>query len=172
MVMARPFVNLPSLPTDFARWKMCSLMIGSPAALVAVGLLTGCTPDSPWPAEATTAFEPAPAAAAEPATAVGSALSDRLGEAARLDVRRQKAIGAWTFQCGRPVTPTGEPVDYAVTALRDRAEAGLIDDNACALVQRTDAGYVVRELSVGDTDAPFVDWPARHGIPAAIIETD
>ena len=72
--------------------------------------------------------------------------------------------------------PTGSlrrpPINYQATALHAQASEGLIDDNACVPLQRADGGFVVREFSVGDTDAPFVDWPAPHGLPDAILGGD
>ncbi len=111
----------------------------------------------------------APPASESADAALGIELSKRLGVAARLPVRREKTLGAWTFTCGRPVTAAGAPIDYASTTLHAQAAEGPVEDQACALLEKTNAGYLVRELSVGDTDAPFVDWPPRYGIPEEII---
>lgn len=102
--------------------------------------------------------------------ALETELSKRLGVPAKLEGEHEKQIGLWTFVCGRPVQANGAPMDYAMTNLRDQAAEGMVDDNACALIERLGSGVSVRELSVGDTDAPFVDWPARHGAPAAILD--
>lgn len=102
--------------------------------------------------------------------ALDTELSKRLGVPAKLQSEHEKQIGPWTFVCGRPVQANGAPIDYATTKLRDQAAEGMVDDNACALIERMGAGASVRELSVGDTDAPFVDWPARYGAPAAILD--
>lgn len=102
--------------------------------------------------------------------ALETELSKRLGVPAKLQGEHEKQIGPWTFVCGRPVQANGAPIDYATTKLRDQAAEGMVDDNACALIERMGAGASVRELSVGDTDAPFVDWPARYGAPAAILD--
>ena len=141
------------------------------AIIATLGPTVACDPVEPTPITSSAAASTAPASADLDA-ALRSALSERLGVNTRLVVRREKMLGAWTFACGKPVTSAGDPVDYTSTTLRDQAAAGLVDDHACTLVERTDAGYVVRELSVGDTDAPFIDWPARHGIPDSIIAAE
>lgn len=133
-------------------------------------LLAACSPSGP-PAD-TIAPTPPEESASTPEQAVDAALTQRLGPDARLEVRRRNTLGNWVFECGKPVTAAGTPMDYRATTLREQAAEGLVDDNACVLVERVDQKYIVRELSVGDTDAPFVDWPQRHGLPDAILGDD
>lgn len=146
-------------------------LVAKSIGLAAVAGLAACQPGL-----APSAPRPPPVTAgssfADRASAIGASLSERLAAPARLDVQHERSSGAWTFACGRLVTPAGGPVDYAATTLARQAQEGILEDRACALVERTEAGYEVRELSVGDTDAPFVDWPRRHGIADEIISTD
>lgn len=133
-------------------------------------LMAACSPNGP-PAD-TVAPTPLEESASAPDQAVDAALTRRLGLDTRLDVRRRNALGNWVFECGKPVTAAGAPMDYRATSLREQAAEGLVDDNACALLEQVDQKYIVRELSVGDTDAPFVDWPQRYGLPDAILGDD
>jgi hypothetical protein len=142
------------------------------AALAVFGVAIGCHSNGPATIPPPAATESTPRAAADLASALHAALGERLGVETELVVRGECRIDAWTFLCGRPVTPTGSRIDFATTKLRTSADEGIVDYNACALLEQTAAGYVVWELAVGDTDAPFVDWPARHGIPASIISIE
>ena len=149
--------------------------IGKRAAPIVMALLVlqGCEPRSGGDATAATVpAAPPPASMQSVDTALDVALSERLGVAAKLQGAHERQIGPWTFVCGRPVQASGAPMDYATTTLRDQAAEGMVDDQACALIERTGAGASVRELSVGDTDAPFVDWPDRHDLPTTILDID
>lgn len=141
--------------------------------VVALLVLQGCKSWSDGDGTAATAPAAQPPASMQSVdAALDAALSERLGVAAKFQGAHERQIGAWTFVCGRPVQASGAPMDYATTTLRDQAADGMVDDQACALIERTGAGASVRELSVGDTDAPFVDWPDRHGVPATILDID
>lgn len=140
--------------------------------LALVAPTSGCRPGAVPSAGSKPPPEAEQRAFADPGAAVRDGLSRRLGVTAALDVQGERTLGAWTFACGRPVTPNGAPINYRLTTLRPEAEDGIVEEQACVLVERTAAGYTVRELSVGATDAPFVDWPARHAIPGSIIDID
>lgn len=149
--------------------------LGATSSLVALtipvlALTIACTPND-RPSD-TAAAPPPEASSTDPDQAVDAALTQRLGLDARLAVRRRNALENWIFECGKPVSPGGAPVDYRATTLHEQAVEGIVDDNACVLVEQVDHEYIVRELSVGDTDAPFVDWPQRHGLPDAILGED
>jgi hypothetical protein len=109
---------------------------------------------------------------ADQALVLRQALSERLGVDSVLQVDREKHLGSWTFVCGAPRTASDDPIDYTQTTLRMRAVEGMVDDRACALLQRTGSGLVVRELSVGDTDMGFIEWPPRYGISDDILAPD
>ena len=100
---------------------------------------------------------------------VDQALTQRLGLPARLAIERKKREGDWIFLCGKPQMPDGTGLDYSRTTLRGRQEAGTLDDYACALLNQRNNDVALKELTVGDTDAPFVDWPGRYGIPGSIL---
>lgn len=157
-------------------WAYAMSASRGPAIMLAALLIQGCqtaaapAAKAPPPAPAATAQPPAAVAAAPDApAALALALRERLGVAARLKVSGERSEGAWTFVCGRPVGPDGKAIDYARTSLRDQAAQGMAEDQACALLEHTPAGVLVQELAVGATDAPFVDWPERYGIPASIL---
>ena len=138
-----------------------------------VASLGACTeasrPARPPSPESVAADKPAAVVATDEATALRGALTDRLGLDSVLLVDRERSVDAWTFVCGRPSTPSGDPIDYTRTSLAHRAAEGMVDDRACALLQRIPDGVVVRELAVGDTDMGFVEWPARYGISEDIL---
>ncbi len=77
----------------------------------------------------------------------------------------------WVYLSGLPLTLEGRPIDYRFTPLAEDFAEGFIDDNFVALVRYAadgSAGWQVVELSIGTTDAPFVDWLERYGLPAEL----
>jgi hypothetical protein len=104
------------------------------------------------------------------AEAVSAALERALGTRATLQVDRERTDGSWSLLCGQPRTPEGGSIDYARTTLREEAAEGILEDRACVLVETTDAGPVVRELSVGGTDMEFLDWQEQYGLPRNLFE--
>jgi len=69
----------------------------------------------------------------------------------------------------QPQEPSGAPFDYSRSALADEAAAGLVDDSFCALFQHEPEGPILREFSVGTTDAPVFDWMERYDLPAELF---
>jgi hypothetical protein len=131
------------------------------ALLLMLSQLAGCSglPDSE-------------AVASTPEAAVQRAVSQSLEVAVSLAIDTLNLHGDWAFLAGRPLTPEGSPIDYSKTPYAKDVAEGFFDDNFVALVRRTHAGvggWEVVELSVGATDAPFVDWPDRHGLPRVLI---
>lgn len=112
------------------------------------------------------------AVASTPEAAVRRAVAQSLGMAVSLAVDTSNLHGDWAFLAGRPLTPEGSPIDYSKTPYAKDVAEGYFDDNFVALVRRTDAGvggWEIVELSIGATDAPFVDWPDKHGLPRALV---
>ena len=103
-----------------------------------------------------------------PQQAVQQAIAARLGIAVMLDVETARSHQDWMFLAGRPLTEDGRPIDYTRTSFAQDVAEGAFDDSFSALVRRdarADGGWGVVELSLGATDAPFVGWFERHGLP-------
>lgn len=107
-----------------------------------------------------------------PQAAIEDAIAGELGMPVSLEVETFRQDGDWAFVAGRPLSADRTPIDYSATPYAQDLAEGYFDDNFVALVRRAanaDTGWSLIELSVGATDAPFVDWPERHGLPRALV---
>jgi hypothetical protein len=107
-----------------------------------------------------------------PESAIREAIARELGMAVSLEVETFREHAGWAFVAGRPLTADRAPIDYARTPYARDVEEGYFDDSFAALARRAggrDTGWSVVELSLGATDAPFVDWPDRHGLPRTLV---
>lgn len=117
---------------------------------------------------ARTGPEPTRVGASTPRLAVQQAIASRLGMPVTLEVQTARLHGDWKFLAGRPLTPDGRPINYSRTLFAQDLVEGLFDDQFSALVRRdaqAGGGWQVVELSIGATDAPFIDWFERYGLP-------
>ena len=124
-----------------------------------LSLATGCVLSVP---------EPPGGGAPTPRLAVQEAIAAKLGMPEMLDVEMARPHEDWMFLAGRPLTAEGRPIDYTRTPYAQDLAEGFFDDNFSALVRRrvqAAGGWDVVELSLGATDAPFIDWFERHGLP-------
>ena len=134
----------------------------SSTATLVLGLVvfvTGCSTLGPPPDEK---------GAPTPQQAVQQAVASRLGIAVMLEVETARSHQDWVFLAGRPLTHDGRPIDYTRTSFAQDVAEGVFDDSFSALVRRearADGEWVVVELSLGATDAPFVGWFERYGLP-------
>ena len=129
------------------------------AATVLLFLITGC---------AMRGSDTVGGGAATPRLAVQEAIASRLGMPVMLDVQLARRHQDWMFLAGRPLSADGRPIDYTRTPYAQDLAEGVFDDNFSALVRRhgqDGRGWQVVELSLGATDAPFIDWLERHGLP-------
>ena len=109
-----------------------------------------------------------------PESAIQEAIAEELGMPVALRVETYNHQGDWAFVTGQPLTLDREPIDYTKTPYAKDLAEGYFDDNFVALVRSEKAeggGWVVVELSIGATDAPFVDWTERHRLPGALIKS-
>ena len=136
-------------------------MVIALAASVLLAVVAGCARTGP---ESTTV------GASTPRLAVQQAMASRLDRPVTLDVRTARSHEDWMFLAGRPLTGDGRPIDYRRTSFAQDLAEGVFDDNFSTLV-RHDAqagrGWQVVELSIGATDAPFIDWFERFRGQAA-----
>lgn len=129
------------------------------AVPVALAVIAACARPGP---------EPIRVGAPTPRQAVQQAIASRLGMPVTLEVETAGSHEDWRFLAGRPLTPDGRPIDYARTPLAPDLAESLLDDQFSALVRRdgeAGRGWQVVELSIGATDAPFIDWFERYGLP-------
>ena len=92
--------------------------------------------------------------------------------AARRDLQARGELG---LSRGLPLTAEGRRIDYRRTPYADTVVDGAFDDNFVALVRRSSAeieGWWLVELSIGATDAPFIDWQERYQLPPALVSPD
>ena len=128
-----------------------------------IALLIGCSP--------TTDSVPVVAVGAStPLEAISPAVEKILGMPVQLNIHELRNNNEWTFLTATPLTADGKAIDYSSTIYAEDIREGYFDDWLCALVQKSDGGkwYVVA-LDIGATDAPFVDWPDRYGVPKALV---
>ncbi len=96
-------------------------------------------------------------------------LAEELGRPVSIAIDQTNSVEQWQFQCGRPLEVDGSPFDYETSRLADLAAEQLIDDYFCALFQRTDRGFQLRELAVATTDSPVIDWLESYDLPAELF---
>jgi hypothetical protein len=136
---------------------------------MALLLMAGCSGPEPPLSEGERAVAADPGVRSTVEDLLGAALSERLGVAASARIDRFADSNGWILTCGQPLGPAGEAIDYSRTTLREQQAAGMVDDQFCALLQEVATGVQILELSVGDTDAPFMDWPGKHGVPESLL---
>lgn len=108
---------------------------------------------------------------ATPELAARAAISARLEMPVSLKIEVSSRHPGWAFLAGQPLTTRGLPIDYSHTRYAKDLAEGFFDDNFAALLQQSDTvgTWSTAELSLGATDAPFVAWPARYGLPMSLV---
>ena len=108
-----------------------------------------------------------------PLESVRPAAEQAIGVPLRLEIHDLRSDRQWAFVTATPRTMAGQPIDYANTPFADAVAAGEFDDWLCALVRKAPNGkWRLVTLVIGATDAPFVDWPERYGVPKALVLPD
>lgn len=74
--------------------------------------------------------------------------------------------GDWGWVVARP-----QNVDWTQTKYESAFTNGVFDESGAtyALLHRDNGVWTIREMAIGPTDVAYVDWPARHGAPAALF---
>ena len=70
-----------------------------------------------------------------------------------------KAYRNWAFFSGDSVDQKGKPL----------VAKGWISSDTCALWLRTASGWVLVDSSAGHSDAFFVIWPEKYGVPHELL---
>lgn len=97
------------------------------------------------------------------------AVEYELGQAVVIDVDELRSDDQWAFVTAVSLTADRTPIDYSRTKFADDVSDGVFDDWLCALLENDGGRWKLVALEIGATDAPFVDWPERYGVPKAIV---
>lgn len=96
-------------------------------------------------------------------------VAEQLGKPVRFLVHALNRQGDWAFLHAAMQDRAGRPVDYAGTPLAEDAEHGLRSKDYAALLRRERGGWRVVAHAIGPTDVVWLDWPARHRAPPAVL---
>ena len=109
-----------------------------------------------------------------PADAVIAGIQAELEMEIRLKIETQRQNHQWAFLTGIPLSTTGNYIDYSQTKFASDVREGYFDDGFAALTQKNQksGNWKLVTLSLGATDAPFVDWPEQYGVPKSLIYSD
>ena len=80
--------------------------------------------------------------------------------------------GHWAFLSAVPVTQSAAEIDYSKTKFAEQFAQGMFDNVLLALLLKTEGSeekWEIIEFSIGSTDAAFVDWPEKYGVPKPIV---
>jgi hypothetical protein len=97
------------------------------------------------------------------------AVESELGQAVVIDIDELRSDDQWAFVTAVSLTVDRTPIDYSRTKFADDVTDGVFDDWLCALLANDEGRWKMVALEIGATDAPFVDWPERYGVPRAIV---
>ena len=106
-----------------------------------------------------------------PNDAVITAIQTELGMEVMLKVENLRKNNQWAFLTGIPLSKTGERIDYNKTRFAADIREGYFDDGFVALTKKDikSGNWTLIELSLGATDAPFIDWPEQYRVPKNLI---
>lgn len=140
-------------------------------ALILVLALVGCTP--PEPAAPTPPAPPpsAEAMSADLVAALAPVISAEIGQPVTLEPGQVRVMNEWAFVVAQPTLPDGAAIDWATTALAERAAEGVLDSNGqtYALLKHENGAWRVLEHAIGPTDVAWIGWAEAHGAPEAIF---
>ncbi len=117
---------------------------------------------------------PTPVAAQHPTPldAVRAGIERQLNREVTLQIDTYRQDGEWAYVTGRPLTEQGARIDYTDTVYAQDIREGYFDDGFVALARKPRPevdDWTLEALSLGATDAPFVDWPKQFGVPRDLI---
>ena len=144
--------------------------------IVLVGGLfaAACTP----PAQPAQQEEPASAASAETSTravveALTAVAAAEIGTPVSLEVTTANLTDDWAYVVAGSRNADGSAIDWMTTNLASRYENGVMDESGAihALLRKQNGAWVVVEHVIAPTDVAWLDWAARHSVPAGVIDT-
>ena len=88
-----------------------------------------------------------------------------------LSIETLRQDNQWAFLAGIPLSSTGDRIDYSKTRFKNDIREGYFDDGFVALAKKNNesGNWAVATLSLGATDAPFIDWPEQYQVPKKLI---
>lgn len=135
-----------------------------------LGILIGCSPAANAPEP------PAPAAqsatAQSPVDALEPVIEAEVGIPLALRATTINVVEGWAYVEAQPKNPDGSDIDWATTSLASRYENGAMDTGGSvhALLRNDNGSWTLLEHVIAPTDVAWLDWAARHGAPASIVE--
>lgn len=75
----------------------------------------------------------------------------------------------WAFMAGNPQRKDGKAIDYRGTRYQEAVQAGMFDDNICALLKKEAGGWKVIRYVLGATDVAWDGWDREFGVPAELF---
>ncbi|MFK7765209.1 MAG: hypothetical protein AB8B62_18235 [Roseobacter sp.] len=94
---------------------------------------------------------------------VAQAIEDTLQQEVVVTFDFEQNVDAWGFVCGTVAKPDGTAIATGGSALES--------SDFCALLDFSGTPNV-RELDIGSTDMPAVDWMETHDLPKALFNED
>jgi len=129
-------------------------------------VLIGCAQTEKEPSAASSGW-------ASPVEAVRPAVEQVIGMPVTFEINALRRNEEWAYLIAVPRTESGAAIDYTDTAFAEDVREGYFDDWLCALVRKGSYGkWHLVAMSIGATDAPFMDWPERYGVPRQLVIPD
>ena len=146
------------------------------AVCIAIVLLaSACTPPATTPeTPAAPADTPSPDATTEALLGVLTPLvSAEVGKPVNLITTTVNVTDQWSYVVAQPRNADGSEIDWTTTNLASRYENGAMDTGGSvhALLKNENGVWTVLEYVLAPTDVAWLDWAARHGAPASVVET-
>jgi len=91
------------------------------------------------------------------------------GQKVEFIVSKITVARGWAFVYGQPRKQGGGFLDLAKSDFAEANREGLYDDNVSGLLRFTNDKWLAREVVIGATDVPWVDWPEKYSIPKLLF---
>jgi hypothetical protein len=78
--------------------------------------------------------------------------------------------GNWAYVEAVPQRPGGRRIDWRRTRFREDFEAGMLEDLALGLLQRSGRGWRVVEYRIGPTDIAWDEWVGKYRLPRRFFQ--
>lgn len=140
-------------------------------ALMLALALVACTPPEPAAPPPPAPPPSAQAMSVDLVAALAPVVSAEIGQPVALEPSQVRVMNEWAFIVVQPATADGGAIDWATTALAQRAADGVLDSNGqtYALLKYENGAWRVLEHAIGPTDVAWIGWAEAHGAPEAIF---
>jgi len=101
---------------------------------------------------------------------VRAAMETKLKTKVVFKIQHLREQSGWAFFLGRPLAPSGQPLDYSKTVYKAHIDAGAFDETCAALLKQVNGKWTLVAHSFGSTDAAWPGWAAQHKAPTAIFQ--